>query len=83
MIQALKYAIEVGRLMSYRVVAMQTAGLVPNQEASIGKLFMSEVGQRFSRVGLKLFGLSGQLVQVSNHVQPQQSQLWTWRTEDS
>jgi alkylation response protein AidB-like acyl-CoA dehydrogenase len=49
----------VGRLLSYRVVTMQSAGLVPNAEASIAKVFNTELIQRVGRAGLRVFGSSG------------------------
>ncbi|TAK61120.1 MAG: hypothetical protein EPO22_08685 [Dehalococcoidia bacterium] len=51
----------VARLMSYRVVTMQAKGLIPNHEASMTKLFASELNQRISRTGIKVLGLYGQL----------------------
>ena len=42
---------------AFRIVSMQNAGLVPNYEASMNKLFGSEVHQRLARTGTKLFGL--------------------------
>jgi alkylation response protein AidB-like acyl-CoA dehydrogenase len=49
------------RLLSYRVVTMQARGIVPNHEASIVKVFNSELNQRIGRAGLQLLGLHGQL----------------------
>jgi alkylation response protein AidB-like acyl-CoA dehydrogenase len=49
------------KLMSYRVVTMQAKGLIPNHEASMTKLFSSELSQRISRTGMKVLGLYGQL----------------------
>jgi alkylation response protein AidB-like acyl-CoA dehydrogenase len=51
----------VARLMSYRVITMQANGLIPNHEASMTKLFASELGQRIARTGMKVLGLYGQL----------------------
>ena len=51
----------VARLMSYRVVTMQAKGMVPNHEASMTKLFASELNQRIARTGMKVLGLYGQL----------------------
>jgi alkylation response protein AidB-like acyl-CoA dehydrogenase len=51
----------VARLMSYRVVTMQAKGMIPNHEASMTKLFASELTQRISRTGVKVLGLYGQL----------------------
>ena len=42
---------------AFRIVSMQNAGLVPNYEASCNKLFGSELHQRLSRTGTKVFGL--------------------------
>jgi alkylation response protein AidB-like acyl-CoA dehydrogenase len=47
----------VAKLMSYRVVSMQNAGLVPNHEASMCKLFGSEMQQRIAALGVKLAGM--------------------------
>jgi alkylation response protein AidB-like acyl-CoA dehydrogenase len=51
----------VAKLMSYRVITMQASGLIPNHEASMTKLFASELGQRIARTGMKVLGLYGQL----------------------
>jgi alkylation response protein AidB-like acyl-CoA dehydrogenase len=51
----------VARLMSYRVITMQANGLIPNHEASMTKLFASELNQRIARTGVKVLGLYGQL----------------------
>jgi alkylation response protein AidB-like acyl-CoA dehydrogenase len=49
----------VARNLSYRVAAMQQAGKIPNQEASMAKLFASEVGQRYAHMALEIIGLYG------------------------
>jgi alkylation response protein AidB-like acyl-CoA dehydrogenase len=54
--------IGVGRLLSYWVASLQASGRVPNYEASIAKLFASEVSQRVADTGLRLLGLYGQLM---------------------
>jgi len=51
----------VAKLMSYRVVTMQAKGMIPNHEASMTKLFASELSQRIARTGVKVLGLYGQL----------------------
>jgi hypothetical protein len=56
---------EISIVLSYRVVTMQVKGMVPTQEASITKLFGSELAQRIARTGVKLGGLYGQLSQSS------------------
>jgi alkylation response protein AidB-like acyl-CoA dehydrogenase len=52
---------QVAQTMSYRVVSMQARGVVPNIEASVNKLFSSELEQRIAATGVKLLGLFGQL----------------------
>ena len=47
--------------LSLRVASMQAAGLLPNYEASTGKMFSSELMQRISHTGTKLFGLYGNI----------------------
>jgi alkylation response protein AidB-like acyl-CoA dehydrogenase len=56
---------EVGRLLSYRIVSMQKRGLVPNYEASKNKMFYSELSQRISWTGMKLFRTQGMLLEGS------------------
>ena len=52
----------VAKLMSYRVISMQNAGLVPNHEASMCKLFTSEMQQKIAALGMKLTGQYGMIV---------------------
>jgi alkylation response protein AidB-like acyl-CoA dehydrogenase len=52
----------VARMMSYRVVSMQNAGLIPNHEASMCKLFTSEMGQKIAALGMKLTGPYGMII---------------------
>jgi alkylation response protein AidB-like acyl-CoA dehydrogenase len=47
------------RLMSYRVISIQAAGRVPNHEASIAKLYNSELSQRIARTAMGAFGMIG------------------------
>ena len=42
---------------SFRIISLQSQGLVPNYEASTSKIFSSELIQRTSNTGMKLFGL--------------------------
>ena len=56
----LQIEFSVGKLLSYRVAWMQSAGLIPNYEASISKVFGGEVQQRLSQM-INITGLSGQL----------------------
>ena len=52
---------QVAIMLSHRVVSLQAKGLMPIQEASITKLYCSELGQRIARTGMRLAGLYGQL----------------------
>jgi alkylation response protein AidB-like acyl-CoA dehydrogenase len=52
---------ELGRLLSYRVVTLQSRGAVPNYESSIAKLFNTDMQLRMARSGLEIMGLYGQL----------------------
>ena len=53
---------EIAMLFSYRIVTLQARGLVPNYEASVSKLYSSEMGQRIAALNIKLFGLYGMLM---------------------
>jgi alkylation response protein AidB-like acyl-CoA dehydrogenase len=52
---------EVARMLSYRVASMQNRGLIPNYEASMLKLYNTELNQRIARTGMHILGLYGQL----------------------
>jgi len=53
--------IEVSRALSLRVLSMQQGGLAPNHEASVAKMFSSELSQRFARFGINVMGSFGAL----------------------
>ena len=53
--------IEVSRLMSYNIAWMQSQGMVPNKEASMGRVFGTELQQRVASTGMTMLGLYGQL----------------------
>jgi len=57
----MNFMAHVAKMLSYRVITMQARGLVPNYEASMTKLFSSELGQRIARTAMKVTGLYGQL----------------------
>ena len=44
-----------------RIVSMNTQGIVPNYEASVNKMFGSELHQRVARTGTKAWGLYGNI----------------------
>ena len=55
----------VGRDLAYRVAWMQGAGKIPNYEASVSKLFGTELAQRLGRAGVNIMGLYGMLYEGS------------------
>ncbi|MGH8631009.1 MAG: acyl-CoA dehydrogenase family protein, partial [Burkholderiales bacterium] len=52
---------QTGRLLAYRVASMQAKGQIPNAEASISKLYGSELQQRLAGAGMQILGFAGQL----------------------
>ncbi|MCH7785881.1 MAG: acyl-CoA dehydrogenase family protein [Chloroflexi bacterium] len=52
---------EISRWLSYRVAWMQSQGMAPNAEASMSKLFGTELTQRVAQTGMEILGLAGQL----------------------
>ena len=52
---------QTGRLLSYRVASMQARGQIPNAEASMSKLYGSELQQRLAGAGMQVLGMAGQL----------------------
>ena len=59
--------LQVGFNVAYRIPYMQSQGLIPNHEASISKLYGSELSQRIARTGISLLGMEGQIVPGSPH----------------
>ena len=50
----------VGRYLGYRIGYIQATGRVPNYEASVVKIYQSELGQKIYNFGISMLGLSGQ-----------------------
>ena len=48
-------------MLAYRVAWLQSQGRVPNYEASVSKMYGSELAQRLALAGMQLVGLAGQL----------------------
>jgi alkylation response protein AidB-like acyl-CoA dehydrogenase len=73
---------ELGRLLSYRVATLQARGQVPNYEASIAKLFNTDMKLRMARYGMEIMGLYGQLDHKSKWVQLQGrfERQYLWQT---
>ncbi|MEX2245912.1 MAG: acyl-CoA dehydrogenase family protein [Dehalococcoidia bacterium] len=57
----LRIEYEVGRMLAYRVAWLQSRNQVPNYEASVSKMFGSELAQRLAGTGMQLMGMAGQL----------------------
>jgi alkylation response protein AidB-like acyl-CoA dehydrogenase len=57
----LQIEFDVGKYLSYRVAWMQSKSLIPNYEASVSKMFGSELAQRLATAGMQIIGLGGQL----------------------
>ena len=53
--------IEVGYNLSLRLASLQSKGLIPNYEASMGQVFAKALNQRMARTGTKVFGLHANL----------------------
>ena len=56
---------EVSRWLSYRVAWMQSQGQIPNAEASMSKMYGTELTQRVARTGMEILGMAGQLSEGS------------------
>ncbi|GAB4331479.1 MAG: acyl-CoA dehydrogenase [Dehalococcoidia bacterium] len=52
---------QVEALISYRIISMQERGEIPNREASIAKLYSSELDVRLATTAMHIAGLHGQL----------------------
>ena len=57
--------IEDSRLLNYRVVWMADHGIIANYEASMAKLYATELAQRLANTGVNILGLHGQLKRES------------------
>jgi len=57
----------VGTSLAYRIPWMQAQGKIPNHEASMSKLYGSELSQRIALTGLQLLGKYGDLKPGSAH----------------
>lgn len=71
--------IEVAKLLSYKVAWMQSAGLIPNYEASVAKTFSTEMQQRLANTAVHVLGpyglLAGECAPLDGSVG--YSYLWT------
>lgn len=73
--------IEISRLLAYRLSWMLSQGIIANYEASVSKLFGSEMAQRLANTGMEMLGLYGQLEPGSKWVRlrgwVERLYLWT------
>ncbi len=53
--------VETGRLLAYRVGWMHSQGLEPQGEASISKVYLTELGGRLANLGCQVLGLHAQM----------------------
>jgi len=60
---------------SFRIISMQDRGLIPNYEASVSKLFNSEMNQKIALTGTRVFGLYGQIHDSADQRAPMKSKL--------
>mgnify|MGYP003346321292 FL=1 len=56
-----------------RIVSMNNRGIVPNYEASVNKMYGSELHQRVARTGTKAWGLYGQIWDPKSAYSPMHS----------
>jgi alkylation response protein AidB-like acyl-CoA dehydrogenase len=56
---------QVEQMLNFQVIGIQARGMVPSNEASIAKLYSSELDQRIAATGMRLLGLHGQLMRGS------------------
>jgi alkylation response protein AidB-like acyl-CoA dehydrogenase len=68
---------EIGRWLCYRVAQMQSEGRIPNAEASVSKIFGTELQRQMGITGLRVLGLPGQLEPGSRHA-PLRGRIERW-----
>lgn len=68
---------EIGRWLCYRVAQMQSEGKVPNSEASVSKIFGTELQRQMGITGLRVTGLPGTIEPGSKYA-PLRGQVERW-----
>ncbi|MEO8458043.1 MAG: acyl-CoA dehydrogenase family protein [Chloroflexota bacterium] len=63
----LQTGVEVGRMWAYRIASMQQAGRVPNYEASVAKVYNTELNQRIYNFAMNLLGPYAELAPGSKY----------------
>jgi alkylation response protein AidB-like acyl-CoA dehydrogenase len=60
---------------SFRIISMQDRGLIPNHEASVSKLFNSEMSQKIALTGTRIFGLYSNIYDGKDDRAPMRSSM--------
>jgi alkylation response protein AidB-like acyl-CoA dehydrogenase len=68
---------EIGRWLCYRVAQMQSQGKVPNAEASVSKVFGTELQRQMGITGMRVLGMAGQIEPPSKYA-PLRGQVERW-----
>jgi alkylation response protein AidB-like acyl-CoA dehydrogenase len=68
---------QVGRWLCYRVAEMQSQGKVPNYEASISKVFGTELQRQMGITGVRVLGMAGTLEPGTDYA-PLQGRVERW-----
>jgi alkylation response protein AidB-like acyl-CoA dehydrogenase len=68
---------EIGRWLCYRVAQMQSEGRVPNSEASVSKIFGTELQRQMGITGMRVLGMPG-LLEPESRYAPLQGRIERW-----
>ena len=68
---------EIGRWLCYRVAQMQSEGKVPNSEASVSKIFGTELQRQMGITGMRVAGMAG-MVEPGSKYASLRGQLERW-----
>jgi alkylation response protein AidB-like acyl-CoA dehydrogenase len=68
---------EIARWLCYRVAEMQSQGKVPNSEASVSKVFGTELQRQMGVTGMRVLGLAGQVEPPSKYA-PLRGRVERW-----
>jgi len=68
---------EIGRWLCYRVAQMQSEGKIPNAEASVSKIFGTELQRQMGITGLRVVGMPG-LLEPGTPLAPLQGRVERW-----
>ncbi|MCI0777469.1 MAG: acyl-CoA dehydrogenase family protein [Chloroflexi bacterium] len=60
---------EVELMLNHKVIGVQARGMVPSNEATVAKLYSSELDQRIAGTGMKLMGVYAQLSSDSKYAE--------------